>query len=334
MKPLSQLVFSKENPKNIVITTHHKPDGDALGSSLGTMLYLRALGQNVTVVSPSDYPYFLNWLPFQNEVIVFPDNKQVATELLNNADYIFCLDFNKTERTQDMHEALDAAPGLKVMIDHHIGPDAFAAYGISNTKAVATCEMVYSWIEANGHKHLIDKDMATCLYTGIITDSGSFRFPATTPEVLIAAAHLMECGAVPSEIHENIFDNSTESRLKFLAFCLGEKLQIWYEHKTAAIFITKAELEKFKISTGDSEGIVNYALSIQGIRFAAFVVERADRVKMSFRSKGNFAANKYAEKYFSGGGHFNAAGGYSFEDIANVEQKFISLIPTISEFYV
>lgn len=327
MENLSALQQLLAQPKRIVITTHHKPDGDAMGSSLGLYHYLKNLGHDVRVITPTDYAYFLEWLPGNDQVIIFTEQEKRSAELVAAAELIFCLDFNQLSRINELGALVESATAKKVLIDHHLEPGNFDQFRLWNTSACATAELVYEFIVLMGDKAKISKDIATCLYTGIMTDSGSFRFPSTTAALHRKIADLIEAGANNAEIHQNIYDTQTETRLRFLGHCISSKLEVLPEFNTAIINVSKAELEEYQISTGDTEGIVNYALAIQGIRLAIFVVERKDIVKLSFRSKGDFPANELAKKYFSGGGHKNAAGGQSNDTFAATLAKAKSILP-------
>lgn len=322
-------------PRKIVITTHHKPDGDAMGSSLGLYNFLIQLGHHVQVITPTDYPQFLAWMPGNDQVIIFTEKEQESAALIAGASIIFCLDFNALGRINAMGELVGKSPALKIMIDHHLEPEDFDDYRYWNTKACATAQLIYTFIanELN-QKALINSDVATCLYTGILTDSKSFSLPNTTPEVHRITADLMEAGAVNWNIYDQIFNNSSEDRLRFLGNCLSSRLEVLYEYNTALIYATKQDLEKYGVMTGDTEGIVNYALSISGIRLAAFIVERNEVVKLSLRSTGTFPANEICKKYFKGGGHRNAAGGISTNSLEEVLQQFKLILPEYKKLLI
>lgn len=318
---LATVLTGYPKPK-IIITTHHKPDADALGSSLGLWHFLKQLQIPVQVVSPTDYGDFLKWLPGENEVINFEEFEEKCTDLVQDADYVFCLDFNALKRINKLGEIVKNAPAKKVLIDHHLEPEGFEDYRLWTTKASSTCELIFWFIEILGMVHLINKDIATCLYAGMMTDTASFKHGSTTPTTHRVAAVLLEKGAEPNTIFEQIYDNYSYNRTRLIGYCLNEKLQILEEFNTALICITADELKKYQSVTGDTEGLVNYGLSIKGIKFSVLIVDRTVLRKMSFRSKGNFPANEFARKYFNGGGHFNAAGGESSESIEQVELKF------------
>jgi bifunctional oligoribonuclease and PAP phosphatase NrnA len=334
MQDIQKIKELLSQPKRILITTHHKPDGDALGSSLGLYHFLLKQGHDVVVVSPSDYPVFLHWMPGNIAVINFMEEKEKALKLLANSEVIFCLDLNSLARLHELGDHVKNSPAIKIMIDHHLEPEGFDDHRIWNPDAAATCELVYDFIDLSGGSHLIDKVIATCLYTGILTDTGSFKYSATTAKIHRIAANLLEKGVDNSKIHDFIFDTSSENRLRFTGYCITNKMMVNQELKTAYISVAAAELEKYGIKTGDTEGLVNYPLSIGGIVFVALIIERGDVVKLSFRSKGEFPANEVAKKYFEGGGHLNAAGGRSELSLEETVQKFISVLPEYKELLV
>lgn len=316
-------------PSRVVITTHQKPDGDALGSSLGLYHFLVRLGHTVTVISPTNWPDFLNWLPGIETVINFESQREKSRQLIADAQYIFCLDFNILHRTKHLEPLLEAAPAKKILIDHHQEPQVAAFdWGISDTSKSSTCEMVYDFIVDSGHDGLLHPDMATCLYAGVMTDTGSFRFPATTASVHRMVARLKDTGIQHAPIHDAIFDNFLENRLRFIGFVLLNRMDVLYEFNTALMYITKADLQRFQIKTGDTEGLVNYLLSIQGIRFAALAIDREEERKWSFRSKGDFDVNSFARMNFEGGGHKNAAGGRSSDSLEMTVNKFREILPS------
>jgi phosphoesterase RecJ-like protein len=335
MLDLAALKNLLSQPRKIVITTHHKPDGDAMGSSLGLYNYLIQQGHHARVITPTDYPDFLAWMPGNENVIIFTDNIDHSAALVADAEIIFCLDFNALGRINELGELVRASSAVKVMIDHHLEPEDFDDYRHWDINACASAQLVYDFI-ANQlqNKALVNKDVATCLYTGIMTDSASFRLPNTTPAVHRIAADLIEAGAVNWHIHELVYSNSSERRLNFLGHCLKNKLEVLYEYNTAFISVNKQELEEYDVITGDTEGIVNYALSITGIRLAAFIVERTDKVKLSLRSRGEFPANEICKKYFNGGGHRNAAGGVSTDSLDNVINQFKQILPEYKKLLI
>ncbi|MFI5137876.1 MAG: bifunctional oligoribonuclease/PAP phosphatase NrnA, partial [Sphingobacteriales bacterium] len=323
MLDINRLTELLAQPQKIVITTHHKPDGDAMGSSLGLYNYLIQQGHSVKVIAPTDYPGYLSWMPGNDKVIVYTDHLAEAATLIDEAKIIFCLDFNALSRINEMGDLVGKSNAVKVLIDHHLEPEDFADYSCWDTKACATAQLVYKFIvnELN-HKELVNKDVATCLYVGIMTDSASFCLPNTTAEVHRITADLIDAGAVNWQIYDHVYNNSPENRLRFLGLCLSERLEVLYEYNTAIFAVTKQDLEKYGIQTGETEGIVNYALSIAGIKLAAFIIERSDKVKLSLRSKGDIPVNDICKKYFNGGGHRNASGGTSEGSLQQVVNQF------------
>jgi phosphoesterase RecJ-like protein len=310
-------------PRNVVITTHQKPDADAMGSSLALYHFLKQFGHRITVISPTNWASFLNWMPGCKTVLDYETQTEKANAAIDSADWIFCLDFNTLSRTKRMEEKLFKAVAQKILIDHHQEPQTEVfAYGISNTGKSSTAEMVYDFIVASGNGDRIDTVIADCLYAGVMTDTGSFRFPSTTASVHNMVASLKEKGLKHSLVHEELYDNFSENRFRFIGNVLLNRMEVFYEYNTALIAIPQADLIKYEVKTGDTEGLVNYPLSIKGIKLAAIIIDRGEERKSSFRSKGNFDVNTFARKYFNGGGHFNAAGGFNKEPLEEVVAKF------------
>jgi len=324
MQQIKEIYSLLKQPEKVVITTHQKPDGDAMGSSLGLFHFLKQLGHQVTVISPTNWADFLDWMPGANQVLDYEKQTAEANLAIDAAGWIFCLDFNTLSRTKRMEEKLGNASGRRVLIDHHQEPqeDAFA-FGISDTSKSSTCEMVYDLIIDSGNRDKINGEVAECLYAGVMTDTGSFRFPITSAAVHRMVADLKEKGLEHSRVHEELFDNYLENRFRFIGNVLQHRMEIFYEYNTALISVPQQDLIKFNIITGDTEGLVNYPLSIKGIKLAAIIIDRGEERKCSFRSKGGFDVNTFARKYFNGGGHFNAAGGQSKEPLEEVVAKFI-----------
>jgi len=316
------------NPRRIMIVTHFKPDADALGSSLGLAGYLKKKGHHVTVVSPSDYPEFLAWMPGNNDVVVFHKEKPAPVQaIVQNAEMIFCLDFNSLKRINEIGEMVQQSAAIKVLIDHHLEPEKFAQFEQWNTAAASTAELVYELIEELGEETLIDSNIADCLYAGIMTDTGSFRHPNTTYRVFQVAAALVAKGADPAKVSKLIYDTNTIERLKLLGFVLSEKLQVLPEYRTAYITLNADELRKYGSQTGDTEGLVNFGLSIKGIKLSVMISDRKENIKLSFRSLGDFSVNDFARLHFEGGGHKNAAGGQTNLNLEQTLKKFLDLLP-------
>ncbi|MEP7109045.1 MAG: bifunctional oligoribonuclease/PAP phosphatase NrnA [Ferruginibacter sp.] len=311
-------------PGKVVITTHQKPDGDAMGSSLGLFHFLKQFGHQITVISPTNWADFFDWMPGSKEILDYEKQAAEANSAIDAANWIFCLDINNLGRTKRMEERLTRCAGQRILIDHHQEPqeDKFT-FGICDTAKSSTSEMVYDLIINSGNEDKIDKSVAECLYAGVMTDTGSFRFPITTAAVHRMVANLKEKGLDHSRIHEELFDNYLENRFRFIGNVLQNRMQIFYEYNTALIAVPQQDLVKYNIITGDTEGLVNYPLSIKGIRLACIIIDRGEERKCSFRSKGGFDVNSFARKYFNGGGHLNAAGGQSKEQLEVVVEKFI-----------
>jgi len=315
------------SPKNIVITTHYKPDADALGSSLALANYFKAKGHSVSVISPSDYPDFLFWMDGNSEVINYEDGKeQTCARLIDKADIIFCIDFNSLKRINSLGKLVLAAKAKKVLIDHHLDPEHFADFELWSTKAAASAELAYQLIVDLGDRDMITHSIADSLYAGIMTDTGQFKHPNTTKNVHYVTAELMDLGANVSKVGALIYDNNSLHRLKFLGFALSKKLTVMPDYRTAYFAISAKELKQFHFKTGDTEGLVNYALSLKNIVLAAVIIERPDAVRLSLRSRGDFSVNEFARKHFNGGGHSNAAGGTSHMTHEETVKKFISVL--------
>jgi len=323
MKSIQEIYQKMEQAGRVVITMHQKPDADAMGSALGLYHFLQKLGHEVVVISPTNWAGWLNWMPGCKEVVDFEKQREKAVDILNSAEWVFCLDFNIFHRTKNFEKPLYDFKGIKVLIDHHREPDTESFdYGISNPEKSSTCEMVYDFIIASGNENLIDENMAACLYAGLVSDTGSFKFNCTTPAVHRMAARLMETGIDHSEIHSNLIDNFLENRIRFIGHVLTRRLEFFYEYNTALIAIPKHDILKYEIKTGDTEGLVNYPQAVQGIKLVGLVIDRDEERKWSFRSKGDFDCNEFARKYFNGGGHFNAAGGNSKDSLEQTVSAF------------
>jgi phosphoesterase RecJ-like protein len=323
MKPLNEIFSLLAAPKKIAITFHQKPDADAMGSGLGLYNFLIQFGHTVTVISPTNWPAFLNWMPGAKKVIDFEMQTENATAALKEAEWLFCLDFNVLSRTKNMEPVIESLDCIKILIDHHQQPQTEVFdYGRSDTNKSSTAEMVYDFIINSGHEKKINTAVSECLYAGVMTDTGSFRFNSTSADVHKMVARLKESGLNHSQIHENLFDNFLEGRFRFFGNTLLNRMEIFYEYNTALIAIPQKDLIKFNVKTGDTEGLVNFPLSIKGIKLAAIIIDRGDERKSSFRSKGGFDVNTFARKYFNGGGHFNAAGGKNKEPLEEVVARF------------
>lgn len=311
-------------PENkIVIITHYNPDGDAIGSTLGLQHYLRAKGIEADAVVPNDFPKFLKWMPEAKKITIAEYKKKKASELFDEADVIFILDFNAAHRSGNLVSRwIEESDAVKILIDHHQQPDEFD-FVYSDTIIPATCQLVYHFIEAMGDKALVNQDVAECLYAGIMTDTGGFRFRSTSSTTHRIIADLIDKGADPAKISSAVLDTNTVSRLQLLSLVLG-RIAVVKEGKVAILYITRKELQEYGFEKGDTEGFVNYGLSIMGTKVSAFFMEDLydDFIKISFRSKDDVDVNQFARKYFNGGGHINAAGGKYFKSIEDTIGDF------------
>ena len=320
-----------QQSKQISIIPHSGPDGDAIGSSLALYQYLKKKGIKSQIVSPSDYPIFLNWLPLNSEVLLYPSNKKKAKDYLKSSDLVFIVDHNSFKRSGDLEKILTDLPAKKIMIDHHPEPENIVDVMFSDTSMCSTCEFMYEFIEALGGEDLIDEHMAECLYTGIVTDTGGLSYNSSNPRTYQIVGELLRRGIDKSKIHSNVYDNFSTDRMKLLGHCLDQGLEVLSEYNTAIITLTKEDLVKFNYKDGDTEGFVNYPLSIQGMQVSVIFIEKDDIVKISFRSKGNVPINAVAAEHFSGGGHVNAAGGRTTEKLGDAINQFKSVLPAFIE---
>lgn len=316
------------SPKQVVIVPHKNPDGDAMGSCLGLYHYLIKNNHHAKVIAPNDYPDFLKWLPGNADVIVYESDKNSAESLIENAEIIFTLDFNALHRAGDMETLLENSKAIKIMIDHHQQPHDYATYIYSDVAMSSTCEMVYDFIDLLGDAPTIDAAIATSLYAGILTDTGSFRFPSSTSKTHRVAANLIDKGANHSDIYNSIYDTNSYERLQLLGVAL-KNLKVIPEYRTAYITLSQDELNAANFKKGDTEGFVNYGLSIKNIVFAAIFIEHKQEgiIKISLRSEGEFSVNEFSRENFDGGGHTNAAGGKSDLSLIDTVEKFISILP-------
>jgi phosphoesterase RecJ-like protein len=326
-KKVNNLKKIISQPKNIVITTHRGPDGDAMGSSLALYNLLINIGHKVNVITPNDYARFLNWMPGNDTVIEYDGNEEKSILITSKADIIFMLDFNSITRLDNFSQTVSDSKAFKVLIDHHQDPDMEIADLIfSDSTSCSTAQLLYELIEAMNMTNDINMDIAECLYVGIMTDTGSFKYNSTTSRTHNVIANLIDKGARNSKIHDLIYDNSSADRMKLLGYCINDKLLLYPENNAAIISLTDEELNRFNFKKGDTEGIINYALAIKGIIFAVLIVQRGDIVKLSLRSKGNFKVNLIANKYFNGGGHTNASGGMTYMTVNETIKKVESII--------
>lgn len=316
-----------QSPKRIVLCCHQNPDGDAFGSSLGLYHILKNLKHKCTFISPTSHSSNLEWLPGVQEILNFEGHaKEQAKSLIRDAEILFCLDFSAFNRLKEMADEVKRSQAMKVLIDHHQEPERFADFVYWNERASSTCELVYELAKNAGWQ--LSRDSATCLYTGLVTDTGSFRFDSTTSQVHQIAAELHTYEIDHSKIHQLLFDNQKLDRLKLLGYALSKKLVHLKEFKTAYISLSEEELKTFNYEQGDTEGLVNYGLSIEGVVFAAIFLEKDGLIKISFRSTDSFSVSDFSRNHFNGGGHKNAAGGRSHLCLEETIEKFLNLLPT------
>ena len=298
-----------DNSKSIVITTHKSPDGDAIGSSLALYHFLAKKGKEVKVVVPDAFPSFLNWMVGTKDIVYYDSQTEQADKIIEQADVIFSLDYNGLGRIADLSNPIEKSEAIKIVIDHHQDPTDFADHYIVDTNCCSTSQLIYEFIENLGELEKMDKAIAECIYCGIMTDTGSFRFPSTTAKTHQVIAHLIELGANGSKIHQDVYDTYSEHRLRLLGHALTEKMKVFPALNAAYISLSQEELKQFSFKKGDTEGLVNYPLSIDGIKFTVLITEKEDNISLSFRSKDDFYVNKIANEHFNGGGHIYAAGG-------------------------
>lgn len=327
---VGELKEALKTPQKVFITTHQGPDGDAIGSMMALDRFLTKSGHQVTPVVPSDYPAFLHWIPGNERVLNYIHHKGTVLERIQEADWIFFLDFNHLSRTVGMSDALLKSPAKKVLIDHHLGPEIQVNFSFSDVRASSTAcllfEILLEWNDA-----LLDETIATCAYTGLMTDTGCFSYNIKGSETFEMVAKLMNFGIDRDVIYRKVYDNFSESRIRLLGYCLNEKLEVFEDFSSALISLTLDEQKKYNFVVGDSESFVNYPLSIGGVVFSAFFQEKDDKIKISFRSRGSFSVNDFARLHFDGGGHLNASGGESRLSMDETLQKFRHLLPVYSD---
>jgi len=328
---LSRLKGLLEKSKNVLITTHHNSDGDAIGSTLGLALVLQKAGKKVNIITPNEYPHFLKWMPGSELITVYKGKEGAVQKMVDTADLLFCVDYNEKSRLKYAAEIVFGGKAPVVLIDHHPDPADFADITISETDLGSASELIYHVVVGLGMEALIDKDIATALYAGIMTDTGCFSFSCSYPGVFEVVAKLINHGIPKDEIHSRIYDNYSDARMRLMGFCLNEKMIVIPEFHTAYISLSQEELNRFAHVPGDTEGFVNLPFSIKGIILTAFFMERNDHVKISFRSRGKFSVTELAKTNFRGGGHMNAAGAEWDLPLDKTIQRFLDILPNYAE---
>ncbi len=312
--------------KKIALVTHRNPDGDAMGASLGLFNLLTGMGHQVTMITPNLYPAFLQWLPGNDRVIVFERKRKVVIARIREADIIISLDFNDISRVKEFEKAISDSNAFRVLIDHHPDPSLFSDITVSDTSVSSTAELVYEVIIALGYGSRINESVAMCLFVGIMTDTGCFSYNSGNPRTYEIVSNLLKYNFDKDEVYARIYDNFSADRMRLLGYSLNEKMEVFEQYRTAFISLSRDDLNKYNFESGDTEGFVNYPLSVKNIRFSALFIEKKDIVKISFRSKGSFAANIFAKRFFNGGGHLNAAGGESKASLAETTDRFVRLL--------
>lgn len=315
-----------ELSKKIAIIPHYNPDGDAIGSALGLCLLLEKAGKDVQVISPTQFPSFLNWMPRRGNIKVLGKKSEKNPDLFKDVDLIIGVDFNAPNRINNISDRFEASTAYKVLIDHHPNPASFTNLVFSETTYSSTAELLFELIENTRYKELLDKDIATCLYTGIMTDTGSFSFNSSNPNTFRIVSELLKLGVEKNIVYDRVYNSFSLDRMRFMGHVMLNRMIIIPELKTGYIYITAKDRKDFSEQFGDTENFVNFPLSVKGIIFSAIFIERDNFVKISFRSKGNFSVNEFSSKHFNGGGHTNASGGESRLSLQETREKFVSIL--------
>lgn len=318
----------KNNTSPVVVVPHSNPDGDAIGSAYGLAVILKNAGHTVKIISPNDYPGFLNWLNGEVDILNFQKRKKTSQKYLDNCAIMFCVDFNEAKRADEMEKSIGSFPGKKIMVDHHPYPTGFCHFTISEPSYSSTAELVYDFVAAAGLLPFLDKKAAEALYTGIMTDTGSFSHNTARPNLYKVLSALVSLNIDTESIHNRVYHNFSAERLRLMGYCLHDKMVVLPEYRTGYISLSRDELKKYNFVPGDTEGFVNIPLSINNIIFSALFIEKDGFVKVSFRSKGSFAANQFCSDHFNGGGHRNAAGGEINLSLNETLERFTQLLPT------
>ncbi len=312
---------------NVVIVPHENPDGDAIGSAIGLAEILANFGHRVNIVTPNDYPEFLKWFASKVNIINYDIDKKAGKSAFKDADILIIVDFNEASRAGKLGKKLLEFSKIKILIDHHPYPTNFCDFMISEPEYSSTAELIFDIINKIGLEKHITQNAAEALYTGILTDTGAFNHNTSRPNTFKVVSELMKFGIDTEKIQSGVYHNFSANRMKLLGYCLNEKMVVYPEYRAAVITISKEELKQFDFKSGDTEGFVNYPLSIKNIVFSVLFIEKENLVKASFRSKGNFPTNKFAKEHFNGGGHLNASGGESKLSLKATSEKFTQLLP-------
>jgi phosphoesterase RecJ-like protein len=326
MEKLDELKDFLQTPRNIIITTHQKPDGDAMGSSLALYNYLQAFEHTVKVISPTEFPAYFGYLPGCDEVWNYLENPNLSQIAIAEADLIFCLDFNDLSRIEPIDEHIKNNEKAKiVMIDHHLHPKINTTWALHDVKASSTCELMYRFLHLLDNNYTPTKDVAECIYTGILTDTASFSNGATNQQSLQITANLLNCGLNIIYVQEQLNQNGREEKLRFIGNALSRNMIIREDIGVGIIIVDKKDAYRFNLQTGDTEGLVNYPLTIKNVKVAILIKQEPKIIKLSFRSKGEISVEKICREHFEGGGHRNASGGRSFLSIDETIDKIYSI---------
>lgn len=318
--------------EKMVILTHVSPDGDAIGSSLGLYHYLINSGNDVNVIVPNSFPDFLRWMKGAKDILDYEKYPEFAEKLINEAELIFCLDFNTPKRIGPMGALVEAAKGKKILIDHHPEPSDFCDVTISYPQISSTCELIFRLICRMGDFEVMSKESAEAIYAGMMTDTGAFTYNSNDAQIYYIIGELLKKGIDKDQIYSNVYHSYTIDRYRMLGYILSEKMKIYPEYKAALITLTNSEQKKYNAKKGDTEGFANLPLNIKDIVFAAFLREDGDMVKISFRSQGIFPANMFSAQCFNGGGHLNAAGGEFYGPLDEAVAIFEKVLPEYKKF--
>lgn len=332
MTDLNKLISLLQIPSKISIISHRNPDGDAIGSSLALYQILLKMTHSPKVIFPSEYPAFYKWMPHLDTAIIADLDLKKAHEWIEKSDLIFCLDFNSLDRVDNLSECVTFAKGKKVLIDHHQDMIPFADFIYSKVEASSTAEMVYDWIEMINKLHFIDGNVSDSLLTGIITDTGSFKYNVN-PRVFNVVSDLLNRDADYEGVQTRIYNSQSQKQLDLLGHCIANRMKLLDGKEASIIYLSKADFKDFQIGRGDTEGIVNYPLTVEKIKFSTFVTDQSNIIKFSFRSKGNIPVNELARDHFNGGGHINAAGGYMHTSLNKAMTKLEEVIPPFMKKY-
>lgn len=309
--------------QSVAILTHMSPDGDAIGSALGMKHYLEQLGKTlVAVVVPNSFPAFLTWMPDAGNILVYDERTDECNIIIKEADLLICLDFNDFKRIGKMGVTTSESPAKKLLIDHHLAPQPFSDVALSYPDSPSTCELLFRFICACGNFNLINLPIAECIYTGMMTDTGNFSFNSCHADLYAIVAELVRIGVDKDAIYNKVFNTYSEDRMRLMGYCLYRKMHIYPEQHTALITLSRKELYRFNFQSGDAEGLVNLPLQIADVHYSVFMREDKEKIKISFRSQGDRPVNEFADRFFNGGGHKNAAGGESYESLDDTVTKF------------